>query len=350
MVARANGPLQWFPVESTSTSHMLSQLSKTIKLALKSTPEERAILRARSAVQRFPVVEWRQRMEDMHRRSIQTSRRIAGPNAWRESDGGIAAIPMMDETDDWNPVHQGLPSQPDWDSSSHGSSPRNRPISPVHSQASTPNDETFLVPPRLNVDRGSTSMHSDQSDDDYLSRRSVMTGSRQEFGDFLEKANRAIAQEQRNVPDPFVQPDTPQKPFNVISKRASIESIGTIVEEKANSPLNKSAVTSVGGFCVLSIRCFSELTWIQFTDSDGGVAQEFVQKLQLLSSENSKGELSIERFLVKSEEAYFERVRRDKLSSAASYISSQRDSVWSSPGTLENPSRPGSACLFLLIP
>lgn len=226
---------------------MLSQLSKTIKLALKSSQEERAILRARSAVQRFPVVEWRQRMEDMHRRSIQTSRRLAGPNAWRESDCGIVATQLMDDTDDWNPVHQGLPTQPDWDASSLSSSPRHRPVSPAHSQTSTPNDETFLVPPHAN-EFGSSS-HSDQSDDETFSRRSVVTGSRQGFDDFLEKANRAIAQEQRNVPDPFLQVETPHRPFGPHSKRASIESIGTIVEEKTNSPLNK-AVNSVRGVVV----------------------------------------------------------------------------------------------------
>lgn len=252
----------------------------------------------------------------------------------------------MDDTDDWDPVHQGLPSQPDWDASSLLSSPRPRPVSPAHSQASTPNDEAFLVPPRLNADPGSSSMHSDQSDEDHLSRRSVTTGGRQEFNDFLEKANRAIAQEQRNVPDPFLQTETPQRPFGLHSRRASSESIASLAEEKVNSPLNKAAVTSVRRTRRVSFVSL-ELTLIQFTDSDGGVAQEFVQKLQMLSSENSKGELSIERFLVKSEEAYFDRVRKDKLSSAASYISSHRDSMWSSPGSMaEDRSRPASACSF----
>lgn len=65
---------------------MLSQLTKTIKLALKSTEEERAILRARSAVQRFPVVEWRQRLEDFQRRSIIVSRATAGENAYAYED------------------------------------------------------------------------------------------------------------------------------------------------------------------------------------------------------------------------------------------------------------------------
>lgn len=69
----------------------------------------------------------------------------------------------------------------------------------------------------------------------------------------------------------------------------------------------------------------------QFTDSDGGVASEFVQKLQMLNAKNSEHELSIEKFLVKSEEAFFGKVRKDKLDSAASIRSSQRDSVWGTP-------------------
>ena len=71
---------------------MLSQLTKTIKLALKSTEEERAILRARSAVQRFPVVEWRQRLEDFQRRSIATSRSHAAEHAWGYDQAGGAGF------------------------------------------------------------------------------------------------------------------------------------------------------------------------------------------------------------------------------------------------------------------
>ena len=48
-------------------SGSLSQFKKAIKEALKSTPKERQLLRARSAIQRFPIVEWRQRTEDFHK-------------------------------------------------------------------------------------------------------------------------------------------------------------------------------------------------------------------------------------------------------------------------------------------
>ncbi|CUA75214.1 alpha-1,3-glucan synthase [Rhizoctonia solani] len=109
-------PGWWFPVESTSTNHMLSQFTGTIRLALQSTEEERAMLRARSAVQRSPIVEWRQRTEDFHRRSIHTSRRLAAPEAWSEKDcinpcqSGNRAIQGMDN-EDWNPFHKPEPTQ-----------------------------------------------------------------------------------------------------------------------------------------------------------------------------------------------------------------------------------------------
>ena len=49
----------------------------------------------------------------------------------------------------------------------------------------------------------------------------------------------------------------------------------------------------------------------------------------MLDSKNSQRDLSIEKFLVKSEEAFFGKVRRDKLTtSAASLRSSRRESEW----------------------
>src|SRR3954465_10342828 len=103
---------------------MLSQLSKTVKIALRSNEEERAILRARSAVQRFPVIQWRQQMEDLHRRSITMSRNIAGAYAWRGSDceerGRHPSAPT-EEGNEWNPSNHFSPSLSQWDSNRSGS-------------------------------------------------------------------------------------------------------------------------------------------------------------------------------------------------------------------------------------
>ncbi|KII88464.1 glycosyltransferase family 5 protein [Plicaturopsis crispa FD-325 SS-3] len=318
-------PGWWYPVESSATAHMLSQLTKTIKMALKSTEEERAILRARSAVQRFPVVEWRQRMEDFHKRSINTSRGVAGANAWRESDCDGGGVRPIAETDDWDPVTQSYPQQPDWDSRSINESPRmssvvpNSPGTPGQWSASlTPTGDYLSAPGQAHRNVSSESVASDDGTD-YFSRGKQET--RPGYTDFLERANRTIAKDQKHAPDPFL--EAPTRPFGAHSRISSVESISSIVDEKANSPLNKAIAS--------------------FTDADGGVAQEFVQKLQQLNAENSKHELSIEKYLVKSEEAFFDKVRKDKLDSAASIRSSQRDSMWGAPSpSLYDHSRPSS--------
>ncbi|KAJ7172450.1 modular protein with glycoside hydrolase family 13 and glycosyltransferase family 5 domains [Mycena filopes] len=323
-------PGWWYPVESSATAHMLSQLTKTVKMALKSTEEERAILRARSALQRFPVVEWRQRMEDFHKRSIGVSRGGAGSDAWRESDCDGGGVQPIAPADDWDPVAQAYPSQPDWDNRSMRSvDPRYSltpgPGSPGQwsQETLTPTTGDFHQPPRMMHDRDST-YSSTGSNDDYFRNSSVPGTPVVGYNDFLERANRTIAKDQRHAPDPFLDGGlAPSRPFGAHSRVSSVESISSIVDEKSNSPLNKAIAS--------------------FTDADGGVASEFVQKLQLLTPKNSEHELSIEKFLMKSEEAFFGKVRKDKLTSASSIRSSQRDSIWGTPSpSLYSSSRPGS--------
>ncbi|KAG8699976.1 Cell wall alpha-1,3-glucan synthase ags1, partial [Ceratobasidium sp. 394] len=315
-------PGWWFPVESMSTGHMLSQFTKTIKMALKSTEEERAVLRARSAVQRFPVVEWRQRMEDFHRRSINTSRRLASSEAWSEKDcnkpgqSGQRAIAGLD-TDDWDPVHQPEPSAPNWDAQS--------------TRSAVSMGDTLHAPRMHHPNSSRSSVHSEASDYDDHSRAPSPTGhGPNEFGGFLNKANKQIAREQRHVGDPFLDenPTMPHRPFGAHSRVSSVESINSIMEEKgASSPINKAMAS--------------------FTDENGEVAQAFVAKLQLLTADNSKSELSIEKFLTKSEEAFFDKVKKDKISSAAS-IRSRRDSTWGTPSHFD--SRPTSPSGFSHTP
>jgi alpha-1,3-glucan synthase len=240
---------QWFPVESISSGHMMSQLSKTIKLALKSTEEERAILRARSAVQRFPVVEWRQRMEDFHKRSINASRHLAAQDAWRPSDGATGGAIAIAEHDDWNPVLQADPSQPNWDAQSAHNSPRmNTPGSPGQwsQETLTPGGDPFLQPPRIqDSQRFSINSNASDAEGDTFSQNASSSG-QPEFGNFLDKANRTIARDQKHAPDPFL--EAPNRPFGAHNRISSVESIASIVDEKSNSPLNK-AIASVSSSC-----------------------------------------------------------------------------------------------------
>lgn len=211
---------------------MLSQLTKTIKMALKSTEEERAILRARSAVQRFPVVEWRQRMEDFHKRSIGNSRNLAGANAWRESDCDGGGLRPMADTDDWNPVTQAHPTQPEWDARSINDPQVHTPGSPAQwSQENLPSGAS-----------------DGRFQEDYFARSPGVDApgpNTAGYNSFLERANKTIAKDQRNVPDPFLDPGlAPSRPFGAHSRVSSVESISSIVDEKSNSPLNK-AIASV---------------------------------------------------------------------------------------------------------
>ncbi|TFK76403.1 hypothetical protein BDN72DRAFT_234531 [Pluteus cervinus] len=306
-------PGWWYPVESSATAHMLSQLTKTIKMALKSSEEERAILRARSAVQRFPVVEWRQRMEDFHKRSIGASRHIAGHNAWRPSDGDDGGVRPMQDTDDWNPIAQPNPTQPDWDARSG------------HSNPFEANSHAQWSPDNLTPGPDGQGFRMGGPD----SARSSMANDGPEgqagFSNFLERANKVIGTGQRHAPDPFLEGGLqPNRPFGSHSRVSSVESISSIVDEKSDSPLNKAIAS--------------------FTDADGGVTSEFVQKLLDLNAKNSEHELSIEKFLTKSEEKFFKQDKKDKLDSAASVRSSQRESIWgtSAPSLYSRPDSPST--------
>jgi alpha-1,3-glucan synthase len=63
-------PGWWYTVESTSTKHLLHQFKGAIEGALESDGETRALLRARSARQRFPVAQWVEDLEDLQTTAI----------------------------------------------------------------------------------------------------------------------------------------------------------------------------------------------------------------------------------------------------------------------------------------
>lgn len=201
-------------------------------MALKSTEEERAILRARSALQRFPVVEWRQRMEDFHKRSITTSRGLAGVNAWRESDCNGGTVHPIGESEDWNPVAQAQPTQPDWDSRSINE----------YAQAQIPNSPAHWSQETLTPGVDSPNNPAVEGGSDYFADPRASTATTPEgYNGFLERANRAIAKDHRSAPDPFVDGGlAPNRPFGSHSRVSSVESISSIVDEKSNSPLNKA--------------------------------------------------------------------------------------------------------------
>ncbi|KZV90231.1 glycoside hydrolase family 13 and glycosyltransferase family 5 protein [Exidia glandulosa HHB12029] len=322
-------PGWWFPVESTSTAHMISQLTKTIKLALKSTQEERAIMRARSAVQRFPVMEWRQKIEDFHRRAITVSRAEAGTFSWRPEDCADPHHPRGDENEADNSF--GLDSRSDVDYSWPTTPTYAAPPSPwptddeTYAQSPSPYQQQFSgsygnqyleVPQMTPSRRGSfNSEYSDEAQPYAAPYYNVVQDG--PYNQFLTRAERQVSVDPHDLHLP-----PPPKIPRPDERSASTDSIVSIIDEKTDSPLNQAMTT--------------------FTDADGEVAQAFAARLQYLDANNSKGDLSIEKFLTKSEEAFFDRARRDKLVAAVG-VHSRRNSFWSTFDEGDPDYRPGSS-------
>jgi len=220
---------------------MLSQLIRTIKMALKSTEEDWAILRACSAFQGLPVVEWCQCMEEFHCRSITTSRSLAGSEAWHPSDGQRETFKELElEEENWDPEAS---------------------TSRTHQEIRIPDDPfapgsfnpDALCPPEMLISRGRPqrgSFNTDISNDNYFPNHSRY-GSEElsSFSGFLSKANWQFTENQRYVGDPFLNPTASclSLHFGRYSPMSSRDSIASTVDESieraANSPLNKAIVT-----------------------------------------------------------------------------------------------------------
>jgi alpha-1,3-glucan synthase len=67
-------PGWWFTVESTTTKHLHHQFKKSIEDALASKTEVRAMMRARSAKQRFPVAKWVEDLNGIQSKAIKIHR------------------------------------------------------------------------------------------------------------------------------------------------------------------------------------------------------------------------------------------------------------------------------------
>ena len=70
-------PGWWYTVESTTTTHLIHQFKMAIESALASKQETRAMMRARSAKQRFPVAQWVEDLEILQSTAIKIHQKEA---------------------------------------------------------------------------------------------------------------------------------------------------------------------------------------------------------------------------------------------------------------------------------
>jgi alpha-1,3-glucan synthase len=87
-------PGWWYMLESMTTSHLHHQFKLAIMEALSSKPETRALMRARSAKQRFPVAQWVEDLEILQSSAIRIHDMVEGgrPTSGWHTPGGYGAV------------------------------------------------------------------------------------------------------------------------------------------------------------------------------------------------------------------------------------------------------------------
>lgn len=92
-------PGWWFTIESTTTRHLISQFKMAIQGALASKPDVRKTMRARSAMQRYPVAQWKETLGILQDNAIRLNQKQAlkqglkAPRVTVDPDGGTTTPP-----------------------------------------------------------------------------------------------------------------------------------------------------------------------------------------------------------------------------------------------------------------
>lgn len=84
-------PGWWFTIESTTTKHLMKQFKMAIQDALSSKTEVREQMRARSALQRFPVAQWVEDLGILQSKSIELHQKYSA-----DTTGGFEKLPDYD--------------------------------------------------------------------------------------------------------------------------------------------------------------------------------------------------------------------------------------------------------------
>ena len=93
-------PGWWFTIESTTTKHLISQFKMAVLSALASKLEVRKTMRARSAMQRYPVAQWKETLAVLQDNTIRLNQKqtlkqgLKTPHRPTNSDGSTTPPPL----------------------------------------------------------------------------------------------------------------------------------------------------------------------------------------------------------------------------------------------------------------
>ena len=91
-------PGWWYTIESTTTKHLLRQFEHACREALSSDRSIRELMRAKSAKQRFPVIEWIRKLDKLQVTAIRMCERSKKRPATPIKTGLRGSLQKLDPT------------------------------------------------------------------------------------------------------------------------------------------------------------------------------------------------------------------------------------------------------------
>ena len=377
-------PGWWYNVESTSTTHLLSQFKSAIGSALNSRSGVRAQMRARSAKQRFPVAQWVEDLEILQSTSIRIHSKKANgqpqtPSGYYSPSGFLT--PPVSSSGPMTPTGVHTPPFPYSRDSSISTFNRFSAVGPqqrntiIYSRDPSPGSDDKPKPglvrqlslgvrsgPGHGEGRGRrklrksnipdhednpfANMTDDESDDDTfpayypedeytLSPDQVDTGRRLDAvppargslsinRDLLSLRHSSQSSTQARSVCSLAAPSTTMSDDTLVAPMRPFSDLGLGNRLSTSSAL--SVDTIVGEKRDYKLQKVDP----NFTDSSGEYYRKFEKKLESLNGSNSESQLCIEEYIVKSEKKFFDDFREARLgrikSPTASYQPNKHDS------------------------
>ncbi|KAE8394957.1 hypothetical protein BDV23DRAFT_178946 [Aspergillus alliaceus] len=353
-------PGWWYNVESVSTSHLLVQFKLAIEAALNSKTETRAMMRARSAKQRFPVAQWVEDLEILQSTAIQIHNKEAAKGHNRPVTPSITstpteALPLFGRPN--SPRNLSVPHSREGSysnlnllsdigtvaqryetiysrdpSSSEASQPSGLQRSLSLGVRSGPGhlSKRGLGRGRPHAENipGADENASHQSDKDDSDTDSILSSYSEEYTlgpSQIEQSRQAqaaqrsgarvVSSPRRNSQDSLHPPPYAMSPMSPSTPPVAKDSLLPPPKPFAE-PGNRLSSTSVLSLdSVVGNKKDFKLQKVDpfFTDSNGTYHKEFEKRLEGLNGSNSESQLCIEKFLIKSERQWFDKFRDARL-------------------------------------
>ncbi|KAF2011183.1 glycosyltransferase family 5 protein [Aaosphaeria arxii CBS 175.79] len=341
-------PGWWFTVESMATRHLVRQFQAAITTAMNSSRETRAEMRARSSLQRFPVAQWQEGLEQLQAGSIKVHERVARARSSikpGESTPPISTpLPSAPGSALTSPINTRPPSirgnRIAYRTQSRGPSPSRESSSETSSLNRKRIDDStgeHVSRPQLTLDVGSAAVSASFTAPHTMPVLSTPIGRIHNYGLFPISIG--------SGPNDFPNLQEPLSPASMDLRRGlGRASINRHLSRQNSQDSNTSLSSASNSFLPLDTQARSLTTLSStglpdvqpsnltvksvigedsnyrmqkvdpfFTDSQGVYTRQFDRLLGGLNGRTSTKELCIEEFIIRSEKNWFSRFYDAKL-------------------------------------